>query len=113
MIDNNRKPLFEYSDYELKALGFDLLDLIENYQKDLSMIRIEIERRKASNVLSSMVPSEVPKIFTPNGSKNDISCEMVSFDPEEYNGPYKRSEVIQHVEKPVEQEDLLITPIKK
>ena len=29
MIDNNQKPLFEYSDLELKSIGFDLLELIE------------------------------------------------------------------------------------
>ena len=62
MIDNN-KPIFEYSEIELKAMGFDLMEQLEVIQKNLSLIRIEMSRRRFSNVLSSTTENDLPKMF--------------------------------------------------
>ncbi len=44
MIDNN-KPIFDYSELELKVIGFDLLEQIEACKKELTWIRKEMFRR--------------------------------------------------------------------
>lgn len=44
MIDNN-KLIFDYSDAELKIIGFDLLEQIEACKKELGWVRKEIYRR--------------------------------------------------------------------
>jgi hypothetical protein len=38
------KPLFEFSDIELKAIAFDYHETIRNYQTDLDLIRTELNR---------------------------------------------------------------------
>jgi len=113
MIDNNRKPLFEYSDLELKAIGFDLLELIENYKNDLTLIRNEMARRKASGVLTSIKEKELPSIINKNKSEVKEQSEMVTFDPEEYAGPYKVSSNDENDYKSFESDDSLITPLRK
>lgn len=119
MIDNNRKPLFEYSDLELKSIGFDLMELIENYKNDLTLIRTEMSRRKASGVLSTIKENDLPKIFSPNKSYNASEPEMVSFDPEEYGGPYKPtptevgSQPQSGYKNFADDTDSLITPLRK
>lgn len=71
MMDN--KPIFEYSDLELKAMGFDILDQMELLQKNLSLIRIEISRRNSSKVLSSVTQESLDKMLSdphPNGTQD-------------------------------------------
>jgi len=119
MIDNNQKPLFEYSDLELKSIGFDLLELIENYKNDLTLIRTEMSRRKASGVLESINQNDLPKIFRPNDIFAASETEMVSFDPEEYSGPYKptlvevNNQSQSNYKNFADDTDSLITPLKK
>lgn len=119
MIDNNRKPLFEYSDLELKSIGFDLLELIENYKNDLTLIRSEMSRRKASAVLSTIKENDLPKILSSNKSYDTSEPEMVSFDPEEYGGPYKVKPVESNSQSESDYKnfeddtDSLITPLRK
>lgn len=70
-MDN--KPIFEYSDLELKAMGFDILDQMELLQKNLSLIRIEISRRNSSKVLSSVTQESFDKMLSdphPNGTQD-------------------------------------------
>lgn len=62
-MDN--KPIFEYSDLELKAMGYDMLEQMEMLQKNIALIRIEISRRKSSCVLSSTIQEDLPKMFSP------------------------------------------------
>jgi hypothetical protein len=64
MIDSNKKPIFEYSDAELKSFGFDILEQIEFLQKDLSLLRIELSRRRTANVLSSSTTDDLPNLFS-------------------------------------------------
>ena len=116
MIDNNRKPLFEYSDLELKSIGFDLSELIENYRNDLILIRTEMSRRKASGVLSTINQNDLPKIFSTN---NVSEPESVSFDTKEYGGPYNPtptevgSQPQSNFKNFVDDTDSLITPLRK
>jgi hypothetical protein len=116
MIDNNQKPLFEYSDLELKSIGFDLLELIENYKNDITLIRTEMSRRKATAVLSTINRNDLPKIFSTN---NMSESEIVSFDPEEYTGPYKPTSVEANSQPQsnfknfADDTDSLITPLRK
>lgn len=90
MIDSNKKPIFEYSDSELKSFGFDILEQIEFLQKDLSLLRIELSRRRASNILSSTTSDDLPNILS-----NQPSADNVNITPNVVSG----------------QE--LITPVKK
>ena len=114
MIDNNQKPLFEYSDLELKSIGFDMLELIENYKNNITLIRIEMSRRKTSNVLSTINQNNLPKIF----SNNDVS-EGVSFDNKEYSEPYNptttkvSSQPQSNFKTFADNTDSLITPLRK
>jgi len=114
MIDNNQKPLFEYSDLELKSIGFDMLELIENYKNNITLIRIEMSRRKTSAVLSTINQNNLPKIF----SNNDMS-EGVSFDNKEYSESYKptttkvNSQPQSNFKNFTDDTDSLITPLKK
>jgi hypothetical protein len=48
------KPLFEFSDIELKAIAFDYHETIRNYQTDLDLIRTELNRRIHSRVLATV-----------------------------------------------------------
>ena len=114
MIDNNQKPLFEYSDLELKSIGFDMLELIENYKNNITLIRIEMSRRKSSAVLSTVNQNDLPKLF----SNNNMS-DGVSFDTKEYGGPYKPtptevgSQPQSNFKNFVDDTDSLITPLRK
>lgn len=42
------KPIFEYSDLELKSIGFDILHDIKRLEKNLDLIKMELERRQNS-----------------------------------------------------------------
>lgn len=47
MVDIPRdKPIFEFTDLELKSLGYDLMQESDMIQKNLQIIRNEIDRRK-------------------------------------------------------------------
>lgn len=71
MMDN--KPIFEYTDLELKAMGYDIFEQMEILQKNLSLIRIEMSRRRSSNILSSVTQENVSKMFSePTQSKNNV-----------------------------------------
>jgi hypothetical protein len=48
------KPLFEFSDIELKAIAFDYHETIRNYQTDLDLIRTELNRRIHSRVVTTV-----------------------------------------------------------
>jgi hypothetical protein len=48
------KPLFEFSDIELKAIAFDYHEAIRNYQTDLDLIRAELNRRIHSRVVATV-----------------------------------------------------------
>jgi len=116
MIDNNQKPLFEYSDLELKSIGFDLLELIENYKNDVTLIRTEMSRRKATAVLSTINQNDLPKIFSTN---NMSEPESVSFDTKEYSDSYNptttkiSSQPQSNFKNFADDTDSLITPLRK
>lgn len=113
MIDNNQKPLFEYSDLELKSIGFDMLELIENYKNNITLIRIEMSRRKSSAVLSTVNQNDLPKIFSTNNMSNGVS-----FDNKEYSGSYNptttkvSSQPQSNFKTFADNTDSLITPLR-
>ena len=88
-------------------------ELIENYKNDLTLIRNEMARRKASGVLTSIKEKELPSIINKNKSEVKEQSEMVTFDPEEYAGPYKVSSNDENDYKSFESDDSLITPLRK
>ena len=54
---NKNKPITEYSDLELKAIGYDMQNDLEFISKNLNLIKIELDRRKQS-VVASMTPEQ-------------------------------------------------------
>ncbi len=48
------KPLFEFSDLELKAIAFDHCEAIKNYENSLNLIRTELNRRVHSTVVATV-----------------------------------------------------------
>jgi hypothetical protein len=68
MIDANKKPIFEYSDSDIKSLAYDILEQIEYLQKDLSLLRMELSRRRSSNVVTSTSDKDLSKMFDKNNS---------------------------------------------
>ena len=92
MIDNN-KPIFEYSEIELKAMGFDLMEQLEVIQKNLSLIRIEMSRRRSSNVLASTTENDLPKMFSEESitsSKSTIEVKPVMNNPQDLITPLRK-----------------------
>lgn len=62
---NINKPLFEYSEIELKSIAFDDLQVIKRCEKNLDLINIELERKRLSTVYTdkniiSVVPHTHP-----------------------------------------------------
>jgi hypothetical protein len=51
---NFQKPLFEYTDLELKAIAFDESQLIRIHERNVNLILSELERRSASKVVTSV-----------------------------------------------------------
>lgn len=47
---NINKPLFEYSEIELKAIAFEEMQTIKKCEKNLDLINIELERKRLSTV---------------------------------------------------------------
>ena len=56
------KPLFEFSDIELKAIAFDYHEAIRNYQTDLDLIRAELNRRIHSRVVATVSEQDFANI---------------------------------------------------
>lgn len=81
MLDN--KPIFEYSDLELKAMGYDIMEQMEMLQKNIALIRIEISRRRSSNVLSSTTQEDLPKMFSDPGQNNKSPIDVSSSSNDE------------------------------
>jgi len=48
------KPLFEFSDIELKSIAFDLHEAIKNHENNLNLIRTELNRRIHSRVIATV-----------------------------------------------------------
>lgn len=69
MMEN--KPIFEYSDLELKAIGFDIMEQIDKLQKNLSLLQIEMSRRRSSKVLSSTTEQGLSKMFSETSQTNN------------------------------------------
>ena len=57
------KPLFEFSDIELKAIAFDYHEAIRNYQMDLDLIRTELNRRMNSHVVATVSEDSFNNVF--------------------------------------------------
>lgn len=53
------KPLFEFSDIELKAIAFDYHEIIRNHQNDLDLIRTELNRRIHSRIIATVNEQEL------------------------------------------------------
>jgi len=51
---NLQKPLFDYTDLELKAIAFDESQLLKIHEKNIALILSELERRKLSTVVTSI-----------------------------------------------------------
>jgi hypothetical protein len=47
------KPMFEFTDIELKSFGFDILETISMHEKNLNLIRTELIRRSMSRVIAT------------------------------------------------------------
>jgi len=60
------KPIFEFSDLELKAFGFEISEIILNHEKNLNMIRVELTRRSLSKVVTSVTNDQLNNILTQN-----------------------------------------------
>jgi hypothetical protein len=56
------KPLFEFTDVELKAVAFDYHEAIRNYQSDLDLIRTELNRRIHSRVIATVNEQDLSSI---------------------------------------------------
>lgn len=48
------KPLFEYTEIELKAIAFDIHETIKNCESNLNLIRTELNRRIHSKVVATV-----------------------------------------------------------
>jgi hypothetical protein len=57
------KPLFEFSDIELKAIAFDYHETIRNYQTDLDLIRTELNRRIHSRVVATVSEQQLSEMI--------------------------------------------------
>ena len=51
---NLQKPLFDYTDLELKAIAFDESQLLKIHEKNIALILSELESRKLSTVVTSI-----------------------------------------------------------
>lgn len=60
---NLQKPLFEYTDLELKAIAFDESQLMKIHEKNIALILSELERRRLSNVVASIDNNQLAEVF--------------------------------------------------
>lgn len=58
------KPIFEFSDLELKAFGFEIGEVIKTHEKNLAIIRTELIRRSMSNVVASVNQDQFNQMLT-------------------------------------------------
>lgn len=58
------KPIFEFSDLELKAFGFEICEVIKTHEKNLTIIRTELTRRSMSNVVATVNQDQFNQILT-------------------------------------------------
>jgi hypothetical protein len=56
------KPLFEFSDIELKSIAFDLHEAIKNHENNLNLIRTELNRRIHSRVVATVTEKDFANI---------------------------------------------------
>ena len=59
---NFQKPLYEYTDLELKAIAFDESQLIRVHERNVNLILSELERRSASKVITSVTDDKFKSI---------------------------------------------------
>jgi hypothetical protein len=59
---NFQKPLYEYTDLELKAIAFDESQLIRVHERNVNFILAELERRNASKVITTMGSDKLNQI---------------------------------------------------
>ena len=60
---NLQKPLFDYTDLELKAIAFDESQLLKIHEKNIALILSELERRKLSIVVTSIDQNAVNQMI--------------------------------------------------
>lgn len=56
------KPLFEYTDIELKAIAFDIHENIKIQENNLNLIRTELNRRIHSSVVATVSAENLASI---------------------------------------------------
>lgn len=56
------KPLFEYTDIELKAIAFDIHENIKIQENNLNLIRNELNRRIHSSVVAAVTAESLNNI---------------------------------------------------
>lgn len=56
------KPLFEFTDVELKAIAFEIHELIKIQESNLNLIRSELNRRVHSTVLGTVTAESLTNI---------------------------------------------------
>jgi|694.fasta_scaffold137019_5 hypothetical protein len=66
------KPIFDFTDLELKAIGFEISEVINTHERNLVMVRNELTRRSMSNVVATMSPEQFNKSMSPQ-IKNKIT----------------------------------------
>lgn len=59
---NLQKPLFDYTDLELKAIAFDESQLQKMHERNINLILNELERRKMSTVVANVTPDQFNNI---------------------------------------------------
>jgi hypothetical protein len=60
---NLQKPLFEYSDLELKAIAFDESQLLKIHEKNITLILSELERRRLSTIVAHVNNDQINEVF--------------------------------------------------
>jgi hypothetical protein len=63
------KPIFEFTELELKAFGFEISETINIHEKNLMMIRNELTRRSMSNVVTTMYSDQFNDSTIPRVNK--------------------------------------------
>lgn len=48
------KPIFNYTDIELKSVAYDELKMIQRAEQNIKLIELELQRRKLSTVVGNV-----------------------------------------------------------
>lgn len=48
------KPIFEYSDMELKSIAYEEMKIIQKAEQNIKLIESELQRRKLANVVGTV-----------------------------------------------------------